>query len=123
LFAKISFANRQIDLGNIEAIPAIFNGCTNLAELYPSRTVFHISEFTSFIAVYCFYYIHKDDLLKGDCIATLLREQPAGLYTNVVRQALANFADYGIEKVNQVLVAVGKDAGYRKEMIDLLVEE
>lgn len=123
LFAKISYANRQIDLGNVEAIPGIFNGCTSLAQLYPSRTEFHISEFTGFIAAYCFYYIHKDDLFRTDCMATLLRDLPMESFTNAADKALSKFADYGIEKVNRLLTAVANNPGYRNEVIELLIND
>jgi tetratricopeptide (TPR) repeat protein len=56
LFAKVNYANLCLHQGDIEKVPGIFDHAFDLQQLYPHRSRFHISEFTGFAGVMCWYF-------------------------------------------------------------------
>ncbi|MEM8727259.1 MAG: hypothetical protein AAGE99_00885 [Chlamydiota bacterium] len=57
LFAKINFADLCLRRKKPQKIPAIFDGKSNLRQLYPDRKTFHISEFRGFTVLMGFYQL------------------------------------------------------------------
>lgn len=62
LFAKLGYAEICLSRNRAHEIPVIFGGKTELHELFPGRTCFHIAEFTGFYFVMCRYAIATGDL-------------------------------------------------------------
>ena len=56
LFARVNYANLCLQQGEIGKIPGIFDHTFDLKQLYPQRTRFHVSEFTGFAGVMCWYF-------------------------------------------------------------------
>jgi tetratricopeptide (TPR) repeat protein len=56
LFARINYISLCMDRGEDDAFIKVFDGKMHLKALYPDREVFHISEFSSFIAILCRYF-------------------------------------------------------------------
>jgi hypothetical protein len=59
LFARLNYAEFLMDQGRFDEVPGVFGGgCFDLAMLYPSRKVFHLSEVTSFMGSVGAYLCH-----------------------------------------------------------------
>ncbi|MDQ6979796.1 MAG: hypothetical protein Q9M09_06395 [Mariprofundaceae bacterium] len=48
LFARVAYANICMNRNEVEKVPDIFDGCFDLARLYPERDVFHTTEAVAF---------------------------------------------------------------------------
>jgi len=57
LFARVGYANLCMKRNEVEKVIDIFDGCFDLARLYPDRDVFHTSEVVAFYhCVGCYLY-------------------------------------------------------------------
>lgn len=67
LFAKLNYAEFMMDQGRLDEVPSIFGGCFDLAALYPSRKVFHLSEVTGWMGTLGVYLcrIGKPDAARA----------------------------------------------------------
>ncbi|EKD93251.1 MAG: hypothetical protein ACD_28C00194G0001 [uncultured bacterium] len=100
--AKLGYAHLLLEEGDLDKIPAVFNGKFVLSEVYPERKVFHITEvikFSMFLAE--FFFLRGEiqhaqvqlDFLKQIApdfpgtkqIETLLHP-PQGLLANIMRK-------------------------------------
>jgi len=61
LFAKISKALTELSYNRYEEIPAIFNNCFDLKDLYPERDIFHVGEVMAFFHVMGIYFCRIGD--------------------------------------------------------------
>jgi len=62
LFARVAYANLCMIRKEIEKIPDIFGGCIDLAQLYPDREFFHITEVVAFCHCMGCYLCETDNL-------------------------------------------------------------
>lgn len=62
LFGRIQYAQMCLATGRVHAVPAIFDHHFDLKLLYPTRTKYHISEFTAFLAVVAEYHLATGNL-------------------------------------------------------------
>ena len=93
LFAKLGYAEICLGSNRVHEIPVIFGGKTELHELFPGRTCFHISEFTGFYFVMCRYAIATGDLPSARRYFRMLYRgapdsQPVGLLARQIGTAL-----------------------------------
>jgi len=93
LFAKLGYAEICLGSNRVHEIPVIFGGKTELHELFPGRTCFHISEFTGFYFVMCRYAIATGDLPSARRYFRKLYRgapdsQPVGLLARQIGTAL-----------------------------------
>ncbi|MEM8895745.1 MAG: hypothetical protein AAGC88_14275 [Bacteroidota bacterium] len=65
IFGRVHKANLLLDEGHHEQVPKVFDNLYSLADLYPNRNEFHVSEFVVFNTVMCRYFMTKDDLLQA----------------------------------------------------------
>lgn len=66
LIAKINFADQCLRLGKLSMIPVIFQGATELYQLYPEQTEYHYAEFRGFHVVMGFYYFASGEKQRAE---------------------------------------------------------
>ena len=66
LYPKIAYANLLINENKTSEVLPVFNGQTDLHDLYPDREVFSVDEAADFYATMCRYYIATDDIDSAD---------------------------------------------------------
>lgn len=120
-FGKIVYAQKLLQDGRSDEIPAFFGGHFDLSSLYPKRNSFHISEFNTFTAILCFYYLEIGDDLMAGIYGTLLKQWAIDPIPDVTTDVL-NLLDLKLEmKVLRKLAEASKDAVKREELIALLI--
>ena len=78
LIARINFADQCLRKKKKKRIPEIFEGKTNLRDLYPERKTFHISEFRGFLALMGHYHVAiKEKEIAGHFLK-ILESLPGG---------------------------------------------
>jgi tetratricopeptide (TPR) repeat protein len=81
MFSKMSYARILMRDKKIAEIPKVFNHKLDLKELYPQRTVFHVSEAMNFYAVMGEYYANIKETQKAwacyDYVKSLDESDPA----------------------------------------------
>lgn len=66
LFAMSSVANVFLKEGKPEKVSEIFGGAKSLPEIYPERTVFHVTEGRAFHHTIAYYYCVKGELALAE---------------------------------------------------------
>jgi len=121
LFGKIAYAQKLLQDGRSDEIPAFFGGHFDLSSLYPERDSFHISEFNTFTAILCFYYLEIGDDLMAGIYGTLLKQWAIDPIPDFTTDVL-NLLDLKLEmKVLRKLAEASNDAVKREELISLLI--
>lgn len=64
---KINFADLCLRRKNPEKIPEIFNHKWNLTEMFPSKKIFHISEFRGFMIIMGLYHLSIGKREAAEC--------------------------------------------------------
>lgn len=89
LFAKINYADLCLRKKKIEQIPIIFEGKENLRDLYPHRSMFHVSEFRGFVVVMGLYFLEKKQRDLSTCYHYLAhRVDPKHPSTRILERKL-----------------------------------
>jgi hypothetical protein len=121
LFGKVAYAQKLLQNGRADEIPALFGGHFDLSSLYPKRDSFHLSEFITFTTTLCFYYLEMGDELMAGIYGTVIKAwviDPIPSFTSDVLRLL----DLRLEvKVLSKLAEAGEDAVKREELIALLM--
>lgn len=73
IITKINYADSCLRKHEIKKIPIIFNNAFDLKLLYPSREVFHISEFRGFMTLMGFYHLAIKEREQAECYHYLAR--------------------------------------------------
>jgi hypothetical protein len=121
LFGKTTYAQKLLEKGRADKIPALFGGHFDLSSLYPKRDSFHISEFLMFTATLCLYYLEIGDELMACIYGTLLREFATESTSEFTSQVLT-LLDMKLKmKVLNKLVEANQDKVKREELIELLM--
>jgi len=61
-FGKLLLAADYLTNKEPDKVPGLLNNAQHLHELYPDRTIFHISEFAGFESILAWYYLEKGDI-------------------------------------------------------------
>jgi len=121
LFGKIAYAQKLLQDDKADKMPALFGGHFDLSSLYPERNSFHVSEFNTFTAILCFYYLQIGDDLMAGIYGTLLKQWAVDPIPDFTTDVL-NLLDLKLEmKVLRKLAEASKDAVKREELIALLM--
>ena len=121
LFGKIAYAQKLLQNGSADKIPALFGGHFDLSSLYPERDSFHISEFITFTAILCFYYLEIGDELIAGIYGTLLKQWAIDPIPDFTSDVLKLLDLRLIMKVLSKLDEASNDAVKREELIALLM--
>ncbi len=73
LFSRINYAQICFNKKEYDKLPKIFNNKFELKLLHPERNKFHYSEFVSFNAIICRYFIATDQIVKAKATFNLLQ--------------------------------------------------
>jgi hypothetical protein len=121
LFGRVAYAQNLLQDGRADKIPALFGGHFDLSSLYPERNSFHISEFNTFTAIQCFYYLQIGDDLIAGIYGTLSKQWAIDPIRDFTSDVL-NLLDLKLEmKVLRKLAEASNDAVKREELIALLM--
>ena len=90
LFARVNYAELCIQNNISDQVPIIFEGKTGLKELYPHRSVFHISEVSGFYGMMGLYYCFVNNKIEAERHYNLLkRVNPEHQFTKRIGKYLA----------------------------------
>lgn len=112
MFSKMSYARLLMRDKKWSEVAAVFNNKFDLKELYPQRTVFHVSEALNFYSVVGEYYAYTKDMPKAwacyDYVKSLDEKDPAvqQLYRVVMVNAIPRWKA-GLIIAGLVLLVVG----------------
>jgi hypothetical protein len=121
LFGKVAYAQKLLQTGQSDKIPALFGGHSDLSSLYPKRDSFHLSEFITFMTIYCFYYLDKGDDLMAGIYGTALKQWAVDPIAEFTTDVL-NMLDMKLQiKVLRKLSEAGEDEVKREQLIALLM--
>jgi hypothetical protein len=121
LFGKVAYAQKLLQTGRADKIPALFGGHSDLSSLYPQRNSFHLSEFITFMTIYCFYYLDKGDDLMAGIYGTALKQWAVDPIAEFTTDVL-NMLDLKLQiKVLRKLSEAGEDEVKREQLIALLL--
>lgn len=82
LFAKLNYSDYLVESGELEKAADVYNGNFDLKELYPDRSMFHVTEVTCFFGVIGYYYAVVGDYSEArKCLRVLNEVSPNHGYT------------------------------------------
>jgi len=104
LIPTVGYANLLLEEGKPDAALAVFNGKTDLNELYPDRKVFHVNEAGEYYACMCRLYIALDDLDAADLYmnAIFKKDLTKRAAKTLVMAAVSEMCTAKMEKIKQV---------------------
>jgi tetratricopeptide (TPR) repeat protein len=74
LFAKVAYANLLIDEKQFNRVLPVFNGKADLNDLYPERSVFHVTEASALYCTLCRYFLFVGDIDSADLYMNAILE-------------------------------------------------
>ena len=103
LYTKIGYANLMMDSGRPEDAIAVFNGCRDLHQINPGRTLFHLSEASAFWAAMCRYFTMTGNADRADeyMNAILKHELQYNYNPYVIRGAIINLCTLKLDKLKE----------------------
>ena len=78
LFARMNLARQRLEDDDVEGFHRALGNALTLREMYPGRTLFHVSEFAGFMAVVAVYRLREGDWEEAHRISRLLDEIAPG---------------------------------------------
>lgn len=74
LFSRVEYALYFLRRGEPEKAYAALGNANTLSQLYPDRTVFHVSEWKAFSFAMSLYYVQKDDIQQAKVYRQILQK-------------------------------------------------
>jgi hypothetical protein len=115
LFAKLDLIQHRLDEGIEVDLNEFFGDARNLKSLYPSRSVFHISEFTKFTDTMIRYHLSKDEVAAAFAYSEELVK--TGYYFKLLPDTYADLQKSCADESSKVLDSIGDDYTRLRELI------
>jgi len=120
LFAKLDLIQHRLNKGIKVDLNEFFGDVRNLKSLYPSRRVFHISEFTKFIDTMISYHLSKDEIPEAFAYSEELVK--TGYYFKLLPNTYAALQKSCADESSKLLDSIGGDHKLLQELIHDVVK-
>jgi hypothetical protein len=124
LFGLVNYAGHNLRNGKETQVPVIMKRAYTITDLYPGRSVFHVSEIFSFNQIWFEYFAATKQMLKGRHYRMQLQENVPPEYSGMkkLRASFEAFDIYCRAAIKIYLDQASQNKDFRTAMIDILLK-